>query len=166
MADTMTGVARTPWQWMTLPFTKFTILKGRASRAEYWWFMLFGLIVNAATYVLDYLIDNAGLIVGKGHGGYFTVVAAVVLILPQITVSVRRLHDVGRAGWWLLVPLVLGAAAGVSAAMTDGDVGGTGMSLPALALLGASVLATLLIFVWSIMRGTPGDNRYGANPLG
>jgi uncharacterized membrane protein YhaH (DUF805 family) len=92
-------------------------------------------------------------------------VAVVALILPQITVSVRRLHDVGRAGWWLLAPTGLAFAAGVAAATTDGDIAGSGLSAVTFGLLLATAAAMVLIFAWSLTRGTAGDNRYGPDPL-
>ena len=64
--------------------TKYVDGKGRASRSEYWYFALFTLIVDVLT---------AG-------------VAAIFLLLPSITVTVRRLHDVGRSAWSLLLVLV------------------------------------------------------------
>lgn len=165
MSDTaaLPGSARTPWQWMFLPFSRFAVLQGRSPRAEYWWFALLGLVVDMVAYVIDYGIDHAGLLVG--HGGYFGMIAVVVLLLPQITVSVRRLHDVGRSGWWLLAPVGVAFAAGVAAGTTSGDIGGTGLSAVTVGLLAATCAALVMIFVWSVTRGTIGDNRYGPDPL-
>jgi uncharacterized membrane protein YhaH (DUF805 family) len=67
--------------------TKYVDGKGRASRSEYWYFALFSFIVDILT------------------GG----VAAIFLLLPSITVSVRRLHDIGKSAWallWILLPFV------------------------------------------------------------
>jgi len=67
--------------------TKYFDGKGRASRSEYWYFALFTLIVDVAT----------------------SGVAAILLLLPSITVSVRRLHDIGKSAWallWILVPII------------------------------------------------------------
>jgi len=67
--------------------TKYVDGKGRASRSEYWYFALFSFILDILT------------------GG----VAAIFLLLPSITVSVRRLHDIGKSAWallWILLPFV------------------------------------------------------------
>lgn len=61
---------------------------GRASRSEYWWFQLFGVLAGAAAGALS---DGLGAAV------------SVALLLPSIATGVRRLHDVGRSGWWLLI---------------------------------------------------------------
>ena len=66
--------------------------KGRASRPEYWWWFLFNFIVVGAVSLT--FGDN----VGNG--------ASFALLLPSIAVGVRRLHDINRRGWWILVPLV------------------------------------------------------------
>lgn len=73
-------------------FRKFANFKGRASRPEYWWWFLFNFIVVGAISLT--FGDNAG------NG------ASLVLLLPSIAVGVRRLHDINRRGWWILVPLV------------------------------------------------------------
>lgn len=65
--------------------------RGRASRAEYWWWTLFVVLVQAATSGLG---DAAGNLVGAA------------LVLPSIAVAVRRMHDTDHRGWWQLVPIV------------------------------------------------------------
>jgi uncharacterized membrane protein YhaH (DUF805 family) len=62
--------------------------KGRASRSEYWWFALFVVLVSFA----------AGLL-----GDAANALVALALFLPYLAVSARRLHDIGRSGWWQLV---------------------------------------------------------------
>ncbi len=64
---------------------------GRATRGEFWWFFLFFLIVSVGAVFVD-----------KERGPILT----LVFILPYITVLVRRLHDVGRSGWWYWIGLV------------------------------------------------------------
>jgi uncharacterized membrane protein YhaH (DUF805 family) len=88
-AASPTGAAppRTFFDAIKVCLTKYVDGKGRASRSEYWYFALFTFLVDVAT------------------GG----VAAVLLLLPSITVSVRRLHDIGKSGWtllWVLLPVI------------------------------------------------------------
>jgi uncharacterized membrane protein YhaH (DUF805 family) len=75
---------------------KYADFSGRASRSEYWWFILFTLIVATIAASLD------------ASGGVL-VVAWLALVIPSLAVGVRRLHDTERSGWWLLIyfiPLV------------------------------------------------------------
>ena len=72
-------------------FTKYATVQGRASRPEYWWFFLFSV-----------LLQMAGGIVSETLAG----VLVVALLLPSVAVGARRLHDIGRSGWWLLIGLI------------------------------------------------------------
>ena len=79
--------------------TNYVSFGGRACRAEYWWFMLFGALVNCAAAIID----------SQGSAGIAEGLVTLALFLPYLGVAVRRLHDVNRSGWWLLlgfVPLV------------------------------------------------------------
>jgi uncharacterized membrane protein YhaH (DUF805 family) len=69
----------------TAAYAQFT---GRASRSEYWWFYLFTVLVTAAA-------DTLGGTVGN--------LASLAFFLPGLALLVRRLHDVGRSGWWFLI---------------------------------------------------------------
>jgi uncharacterized membrane protein YhaH (DUF805 family) len=71
-------------------FSKYADFNGRASRPEYWWFFLFTIIVYVIT--LYFPIIN--------------LLFSLAIFLPSIAVGVRRLHDIDRSGWWLLIGLV------------------------------------------------------------
>ena len=83
--------------------TNYANFRGRASRSEYWWVTLFNFLVMLATIGLanglDFLCGNVGLDVGLTFFILFTVFALV----PGIAVTIRRLHDSGRSGWWSLI---------------------------------------------------------------
>ena len=79
---------------------KFTVFSGRARRREYWLFMLAGLIISVVLNVLA-LIPGIGTIFNVLLG-----IAGLVLLLPSISVGIRRLHDVGRPGKHYLIILV------------------------------------------------------------
>ena len=71
---------------------------GRASRSEYWWYVLFtailGCIISAIFYSNP---DTLNIVSG---------VVNLALLLPSLGVGVRRLHDIGKSGWWLLIGLI------------------------------------------------------------
>lgn len=82
---------------------KYAVFKGRAPRAEYWYFALFYFITFIVLGILDKVIGTAQMVMGSGLLG--TLYSLAVLI-PSLAVSVRRLHDTNRSGWWLLLYLV------------------------------------------------------------
>jgi uncharacterized membrane protein YhaH (DUF805 family) len=97
-------------------FGKYATFSGRARRSEYWWFALFCMIVGSILAVLDgFVFGYTVTRPAEGYGisvqspGVFSSIWSLVTFLPWLGVSVRRLHDTGRSGWWffiLLVPLI------------------------------------------------------------
>lgn len=84
-------------------FQKYVTFKGRARRSEYWWFCLLNLIVSIVTFVLDYQMDTINIEVGLGAlSGLYT----LIVFLPGLAVSVRRLHDTGHSGWYYLLTFI------------------------------------------------------------
>lgn len=88
--------------WYLTAFKKYAVFSGRSRRKEYWMFCLFSVIFSIAAMVLDSVL---GTTVGMGYGVIYGVYALAVLI-PTLAVSVRRLHDVGKSGWFLLIGLI------------------------------------------------------------
>tara|TARA_B100001123_G_C14912657_1_gene868424 strand:+ start:163 stop:531 length:369 start_codon:yes stop_codon:yes gene_type:complete len=79
-------------------FKKYANFNGRASRSEYWWFQLFYIIVAFVAVIFDSMyIDNSQTM------GPLELVTTLALLLPALAVTARRLHDVGRSGWWMLI---------------------------------------------------------------
>ena len=79
---------------------KYAKFEGRARRKEYWMFILFDFIFTVAAAVLDEILGSEPVIY---------IVYNLVLILPTLAVTVRRLHDTNRSGWWILlfvIPLI------------------------------------------------------------
>lgn len=82
-------------------FRKFATFEGRAARPEFWYFTLFCVIVFVLTGIADAAIfPNHAL-------GVLSLVAYLLLLLPALAVGARRLHDVGRSGWWQLLWLTV-----------------------------------------------------------
>ncbi|QMU59507.1 MAG: DUF805 domain-containing protein [Boseongicola sp.] len=82
-------------------FQKYLTVEGRARRAEYWWFVLFGMIAN----FLASLVDSLGMGLGSNIGIAGAIVS-LALLIPSITVGGRRLHDRDMSAWWMLLILV------------------------------------------------------------
>lgn len=80
-------------------FQKYATFDGRAGRPEYWWFILFLFLVQAVTNILDATLFGTGGISGQP----ISAIVSLALILPVIAVGARRLHDIGRSAWWLLL---------------------------------------------------------------
>lgn len=76
-------------------------LHGRASRSEFWWWLLFSLLVAVAASLADGLLGLSDS--NPSAEGPIAAVASLILILPSISVAVRRLHDVAHSGWWYLI---------------------------------------------------------------
>ena len=104
---------------------KYAKFKGRARRKEYWMFILFYLIFAIAAAVLDEILGSQPVI---------SIVYGLVLILPTLAVTVRRLHDTNHRGWWILIVFVV-------------------------PLIGAIVL-----LVFTLLDSDVGNNWYGKNP--
>ena len=88
--------------------------EGRARRSEYWWFFLFNVLVGMVTGVLDLLLLSKG----PEDVGIIGTIGSLALLLPSIAVAVRRMHDVGKNGWFILIPIY-----NLILACTNGDIG-------------------------------------------
>jgi uncharacterized membrane protein YhaH (DUF805 family) len=89
--------------WYLTVFKKYAEFSGRARRKEYWIFALFNLIFFIAAMILD---NAAGTTIGKLPYGLFYCIYALIILLPSIAVGVRRLHDTGKSGWFMLLMLI------------------------------------------------------------
>ncbi len=105
-------------------FSNYANFSGRASRSEYWYFTLFSIIVNLGAGFIDQIL------------GFYIVagIAGIALIIPGLSMSWRRLHDIDKSGAWWFIWL--------------------------------SCVGIIVLFVWSVTKGTAGPNRFGPDPLG
>ncbi|MGW6564694.1 DUF805 domain-containing protein [Streptomyces sp. NPDC054975] len=83
--------------WYLDVLKKYAVFTGRARRQEYWMFALFNLIAAIVIAVVDMAIGTYPLLY---------VVYVLAVFLPGLGVTVRRLHDTGRSGWWFLISLI------------------------------------------------------------
>lgn len=80
---------------------KYVTFSGRATRAEFWWFWLFVTLATLAGSLIDNLVFGV-----PGGDGWVSGLTGLALFLPSISVAVRRLHDIGRSGWWWWLALI------------------------------------------------------------
>lgn len=102
----MSGGAAPPVGFMDsikICFGKYARWRGRASRSEFWYFYLFYMLVLVVFGAFD------GYMVANNTVSFLSTIAVLVLLLPQLAVTVRRLHDTDRTGWWywiIMIPVV------------------------------------------------------------
>lgn len=89
------------FQAISSGFSNYTNFSGRARRSEYWYWILFAFLGGLLTNLIDAaLLPSSGIQV-------VNLIFGVVTFLPGITVGARRLHDIDRSGWWLLLCLTI-----------------------------------------------------------
>jgi uncharacterized membrane protein YhaH (DUF805 family) len=165
--------------WMFLPLKRYAEFSGRSRRTEYWMFFLFQILIMVAFWILMALAGGSALMMGSdpnalaAAGGFVMIVFALyglvslALIIPAIAVTVRRLHDTNRTGWWVLAPIagyVIMLVGAVMAASSPDNPGLGGV----LAMVGgiAALVLALVLLVFMFLEGTRGPNNYGPDPKG
>ena len=106
-------------KWMLMPLRRYAQFSGRSRRKEYWMFVLFVLIGLLIFTIHDSLLGLGGAIERyttvtdtgaaagvASSGGLLTFLFAVAMLVPSLSVAVRRLHDIDKSGWWLLIGLI------------------------------------------------------------
>ena len=118
--------------WYLQALKKYAVFSGRSRRKEYWYFVLFNIIVAIVLAGIDALLGTRS---SSSSIGLLSGIYGLAVIIPSLAVTVRRLHDIDRSGWWIFINLI--------------------------PLIGAIVL-----LVFAVSEGTPGNNRYGPSPKG
>jgi len=128
---------------------KYADFNGRASREEFWCFFAFVIIANAVASFVGLLL---GALMLSGIFG-------LLLVIPQVAVAVRRLHDLGKSGRELVVPCVMLLAVPLAFAFR-----GILPKIVALGFLGLTLLVFANLLTLFLKKGTTVPNRYGAAP--
>ena len=179
----------TPITAVVQGFRKYAVFGGRATRAEYWWWLLFTFIGSIVFIVIDSLIGFPRV----WEYGLLETLFWLATLLPSITVVTRRLHDIGKTGWWQVpwygILFVAWLATGmfiVALVITYGVTNASGewsfddadiqwesaievfAFLLAAIMLIAALAITLAVIVWAIIwmarQGESGQNRFGPDP--
>jgi uncharacterized membrane protein YhaH (DUF805 family) len=148
-------------------FQNYANFKGRATRPEYWWWALFTVILGLVGSSIHSSVGN---------------LAQLVTLLPSIAVAVRRLHDTNRRGWWFVLPIgslglafITFMAFAVSTAFSLVDPsawdpqnlfdGGSFIAILIIVLALISAVTTgVANFVFTLLKGDSGENRFGPPP--
>ena len=148
---------------------------GRASRPEYWWFVLFVFAGSFVASLIDSMIFGWGPNAGSPISGLFQ----LATLLPLLAAGWRRMQDSGKPGWYILIPFVVsvlfagGMLLGVfGLGMIERGVGPDAIRGPAMIFGGGGMfvaitvqLAVLALMIWWLTRpGDEGANRYGPPP--
>ena len=129
---------------------KYADFAGRASREEFWCFLAFVIIANA-------VVSLVGAVLGAG--AMLSGAVGLLLLIPQLAVAVRRLHDIGKSGRELVVPCLMLLLLPLTFAFR-----GVLPHIVALGFLGITLLAFAHLLTLFMKKGTTIPNRYGAAP--
>lgn len=107
--------------WYLVALKKYAVFSGRAQRKEYWVFALFNILI---VFALG-LVEGALGIAPESDASVLGMLYILAILLPVYAVSVRRLHDTGRSGWWILIGFIplLGGIIFLVFMIQDSDVG-------------------------------------------
>ncbi len=133
--------------WKTLFFSA----RGRIARRDFWIGFVFVMIASGA---LNLIPGNAGKVIG------------LLVLWPQVCIHAKRLHDMGRTAWLMLIPFLITVACTFVAAMT-GVAGATdAAAMLGLGLIVLAAVVGLSFLLWvGLTKGTPGPNRFGEAPV-
>lgn len=101
--------------WYLEALKKYAVFTGRSRRKEYWMFVLFQVMISCGIALVEFFLNTS----------FLSILFGLATIVPSIAVSVRRLHDIGRTGWWVLISLIplIGSIVLLVFACTDGESG-------------------------------------------
>lgn len=140
--------------WMSSPFRKYADFTGRATRREFWFFLLLYSVLVLAANFFDVLDGDRVVVAARMGAAELTV--SILLLLPLLSTSARRLHDSDRSGWWMMLlylPYV-------------GWVAAQGRQDAELVVSGAILVGFVALVILFLLPGTPMENRFGPNPRG
>ena len=125
-------------------FSKYATFRGRAGRPEFWYWVLFTIIVGVILNIVDSLFgwqlitatntETGNSLTSYYNAGWLSFIWSLVILLPTIAVSVRRLHDVNKSGWWWWLNVI------------------------------CCIGPLILLFAFYIKASDPGENNYGPAP--
>jgi uncharacterized membrane protein YhaH (DUF805 family) len=128
-------------------YRRYAEFEGRSDRKEFWYYVLFYVIVSAILSVLDQTFFGGSMfyrdgLIGNGYGnwsvdtdGPLVSIFSLASLIPTISVSVRRLHDINKSGWFFLFWFI-------------------------------PIVGWIFLLIWYCLKGEPVSNRFGEPPVG
>ena len=143
-------------------FSKYATFTGRARRSEFWYFYLFNLIVSVGLNIVAIFVPSIK---------YLSIIYSLGILVPNLAVSVRRLHDIGKSGLtllWFLVPsfiITMLLTLMVTVFTTSNNESGHSTFIILYLIFALILLALSIMFiVWMARDSQPGENQWGPNP--
>ena len=165
---------------VTSVFTNYATFSGRARRSEFWWFFLFVAIVSSVFSFFGLLSPIVG---------YLSLAFSLAVLIPELAVLCRRLHDTGRGSWWVvLMAILMGGYYGtfatligsnfsdMASATNPEDMMGMAQEMansiqaaPGLATIMmlcsmGSIIMAIIMLIFTIKDSDWNDNKYGPSP--
>lgn len=119
--------------WFLVALKKYAVMSGRARRKEYWFFILFSSLISLIFPIFYGIFNSINPSELNNIIIYMWTIYMILMIVPNFTVTIRRLHDTNHSAWWLFLYLIPFAGA-------------------------------LVIFIFMVIDGDKGPNRFGEDP--
>ena len=168
-------------EWMLMPLKRYADFSGRSRRMEYWMWVVFQFLIGIVFVILMVALGGAAMMRGDmaglmAMGGVLIILyllyllVSLIFLVPNLAVTIRRLHDTDRSGWWIMLfwgPYLLMIANSMMMGAKMASGGDPTTSGPiAMVLMLAFFVGALVLLVFMFLEGTKGPNRYGADPKG
>jgi uncharacterized membrane protein YhaH (DUF805 family) len=165
-------------KWFIKCFKQYADFSGRARRKEFWWFNLINFIIMMIL-IAGWIwpVFSAGIEAGiegadapdiealtlmllKSPFLYIYIIYYLAILIPNIAVSVRRLHDIGKSGFWYFLPV------GGSVLTMFANLASQSNMVLYIVLALIALAISIVFLVWMFMDSKYGPNQYGLNPKG
>lgn len=155
---------------------KYVTFSGRATRPEYWYFILFVFLGGIVFGTFDYIffggsVETTSTSIEAQTNGPLSSLFSLAMLLPSLAAGWRRMHDSGRSGWFMFYPLIVmigvtaylavwGGLSEVASGNIDGLIAAVGGIIGILAI-GVMILSPLIVLWWLTRPSQSSDNEYG-----
>jgi len=173
-------------QAVTTSLRRWRDFSGRSRRSEYWWTTLFAIVLTTALTIIDAALISEDYPVGyplPGFEGFFiniwtdfvifplTTICSVLVLIPLLAVGIRRMHDVGQSGWWMIIPTILAnfgfywsemSSVGSSIYLQEFSIAPGPMFAVGIWMI--LIVTSVVSFVFCVLDSHKTANRYGPSP--